>query len=70
MHYIFESELEAINYNNSIAQANPFNGTTQRWSEIIKHPTQNKWAISCHQDFEIKDKTKEVLNSEWFTLPE
>lgn len=65
MYYIFTSEQEAIDYQTESTSQEKYNGQTQNYSDVFKHPSKNQWAVLVHPLVIIEGKaTQENLN-EW-----
>lgn len=64
-YYIFNTESEAIDYDQLITDASNYD-TTSNWANPIKHPTKEKWAIAVNSSFSIEGKQSQTLTSDWF----
>lgn len=67
---IFLSEDEAISREAKVTAAAKFSdGVTERYAEILKHPTEDKWALVVEKNYEkyfTKAEIKAAVEIDWF----
>lgn len=67
MYYVFWTEKEAKEYDQSVTAASNYKPPTLNWANPIKHPTLNKWAILCNKKVVLEEQeTLDSLPSDWF----
>ena len=59
-----QEQLEA--YLSEVNTGENYSGGTTKWAEVIKHHTQNKYAIVAHPNYPSQLATINSLPSDWF----
>ena len=65
MYYIFTSKQEAVDYQSEATSQEKYNGQTQNYSDVFKHPLENKWAVLVHPSVIIEGKQTASNLNEW-----
>ena len=68
-YYIFNTLEAAQAYNDACVVAHNHHDSTQRWANVQKHPTLNKWAITASAAVDVQSEMVDSLSSDW-TLTE
>lgn len=65
MHYIFNTEQGAKDYNTQVCKASNFVQGVQ-WGIPRKHPSKELWAIKASDRVVLKNQDKQNLTDDWF----
>ena len=69
-HYI-GTKSQCEGYNAKAAKLEGLTGDkTNKWSEVIKHPTKDLWAVAKHPDQPSAMQQVEALPADWFLIEE
>ena len=64
--YYTGTEEECNAYLAEVNTGENYQGTTTKWAEVVKHPTQNNYAILAHESYTSLLQSVESLPSDWF----
>lgn len=65
MYYIgTKDEVDA--YNEIVTSGENYQGTTSKWAEPIKHPTQDAYAIIKHPNYSVPLNELQSLTEDWY----
>jgi hypothetical protein len=66
MHYIFNTEQKAIDYEQSVCLLHNYtNGS--HWDDVSKHASKDQWAVLCSSKLVLEDKEPQEKPSDWNT---
>ena len=66
MYYTSTNQNDLIAYVERVNVGEQYNGTTTTWANVIKHDSQNLWAVKVHPKYEEELTQEETLGSDWF----
>ena len=67
-YYTFTTEEEAIQYNSDVTTKKNYNGSTNNWADVVKHPVQQKWAVPFNYILELENKEPIELTQDWIEI--
>lgn len=65
MAYYIGTKLQCEAYNQVVTAGENYQGSTARWSEPRKHPTQVLYAIVKHDNYSSDMQEEAVLTEDW-----
>ena len=67
MYYTSQNKSELEAYNNTVTQGEGYNGTTQKWADVITHKDGNQFAILKNENYPSEMQEIESLDG-WFEM--
>lgn len=64
--YYTGTEEECNDYLQTVNKGENYSGTTTTWANVIKHYSQNLYAIVKHDKYSAELSTLDSLSSDWF----
>lgn len=71
MGYYIGTKTECEAYNAKATKAEGITGDkTKQWSEVIKHPAKDLFAVTIHESITAKMTKVEQLPADWYLIDE